>query len=590
MNDGRRLAVFLLGGLFFALLVLGSSATAQQSGALDPTLPTLRAAIARFGEDERLLDRRYPLTLSPARQARQREFLDEWRAWLEQVDFDRLEREGQIDWILFDRHLKWSAQELDYERARDDEVRAVLPFVDRIVPLLEARYERESCDPAEAAETLHQVRGEVETATAAVRAGETSASASLARRAAMRLDSMVRDLERWFRFRDEYDPLFTWWVSEPYEALVPVLREHADLLRRELAGIVTGDELIGDPIGADALRAALLHEGIPYTAEELVDIALQEFAWCDRQMLAASQELGFGDDWHAALEHVKGLHVEPGKQTELIRFLADEATEFVESRDLLTVPAFCKESWRIEMMSPARQKVNPYFTGGEVISVSFPTADMDHSDKRMSLRGNNEHFSRAVVHHELIPGHHLQLFTMPRVRNHRRPFATPFWLEGWALYWEMRLWDLDFARGAEDRVGMLFWRMHRCARIVFSLDFHLGRRSGPECVDFLAERVGHERRNAEAEVRRSIAGDYSPLYQAAYMLGGLQIRALHRELVEQGEWEEKAFHDAVLHENSIPIAIVREDLRGEELRRDWKPNWRFYEGAVQGLESGRGTR
>ena len=40
----------------------------------------------------------------------------------------------------------------------------------------------------------------------------------------------------------------------------------------------------------------------------------------------------------------------------------------------------------------------------------------------------------------------------------------------------------------------------------------------------LVERVGHERNNATAEVRRSVAGNYGPLYQAAYMLGGLQIR------------------------------------------------------------------
>ena len=34
--------------------------------------------------------------------------------------------------------------------------------------------------------------------------------------------------------------------------------------------------------------------------------------------------------------------------------------------------------------------------------------EMEHADKLMSLRGNNEHFARATVHHELIPGHHLQ--------------------------------------------------------------------------------------------------------------------------------------------------------------------------------------
>jgi len=54
---------------------------------------------------------------------------------------------------------------------------------------------------------------------------------------------------------------------------------------------------------------------------------------------------------------------------------------------------------------------------------------------------------------------------------------------------------------------------------------------GQQAIDFLVDRVGHERRNATAEVRRSVNGSYSPLYQAAYLLGGLQLRSLHAELV-----------------------------------------------------------
>ena len=90
---------------------------------------------------------------------------------------------------------------------------------------------------------------------------------------------------------------------------------------------------------------------------------------------------------------------------------------------------------------------------------------MAHEDKLASMRGNNVHFARATVHHELIPGHHLQLFMADRY-THRQLFRTPFLVEGWALYWEMLLWDLDFQRSAEDRLGMLFWKSHRCARIL----------------------------------------------------------------------------------------------------------------------------
>jgi uncharacterized protein (DUF885 family) len=140
----------------------------------------------------------------------------------------------------------------------------------------------------------------------------------------------------------------------------------------------------------------------------------------------------------------------------------------------------------------------------------------------------------------------------------------------------MLLWDLGFPKSAEDRVGMLFWRSHRCARILFSLKFHLGQMTAPEAIDFLVERVGHERRNATAEVRRSVNGSYSPLYQAAYMLGGLQIRALRRELVDSNKMTNRAFHDAILKENSIPIEMIRASLTKQSLTRDFTTQWRFY--------------
>ena len=224
-----------------------------------------------------------------------------------------------------------------------------------------------------------------------------------------------------------------------------------------------------------------------------MDIANKEFAWCDHEMLRASEEMGFGKNWKQALEKVKNDYVEPGRQPELIEFLAEEAIQYVEQNDLVTVPDLAKETWRMTMMSPERQRVNPFFLGGEAIQISFPTSAMEHEDKLMSLRGNNKHFSRAVVFHELIPGHHLQGFMNDRYNTQRQVFYTPFSIEGGALYWEMILWEKNFPKSPEDRVGMLFWRMHRCARIIFSLNYHLGKWTPQQCIDFLVDRVGHER-------------------------------------------------------------------------------------------------
>jgi uncharacterized protein (DUF885 family) len=196
----------------------------------------------------------------------------------------------------------------------------------------------------------------------------------------------------------------------------------------------------------------------------------------------------------------------------------------------------------------------------------------------MTLRGNNIHFSRATVHHELIPGHHLQAFYQARSNPHRNAFSTPFWTEGWAVYWEMVLYDGGFPRAPEDRVGMLFWRMHRAARIIFSLKFHLGEMTPDEAIDFLVDRVGHERANATAEVRRSFNGSYPPLYQAGYMLGALQLRALRAEVVGRGRMTDRDFHDAILAGNQMPIELVRARLLGLPLSPDHVAKWRFDSG------------
>jgi hypothetical protein len=61
------------------------------------------------------------------------------------------------------------------------------------------------------------------------------------------------------------------------------------------------------------------------------------------------------------------------------------------------------------------------------------------------------------------------------------------------------------------------------------------------------------------------------------MLGALQFYALQKELVGSGRMTELAFHDAILQENSIPVELMRADLSGQPLTRDYKASWRFYD-------------
>ncbi len=574
MNNLRTVLPSLLA---LGLLIAIPSAAAPPD--VDLSWGPMRALMEHYRTDQRSLARFHSAPYSPRRAERFREFYREWQGNLASTDFDRLDQDGKVDYLLLRYQLESSLRDLDLRAKALSETAELLPFGAAITDMEDARRRMEPLDPARAAGQLDRLTQQVqETRRALERPGAAGkVKREIAFRAVDEAESLRGTLRNWYGFYNGYDPIFTWWAEAPFKSLDAALFQYAGFLREKVVGLRPDDKttIIGNPIGREALISELQSELIPYTPEELMEIARKEFAWCEAEMKRAASDMGFSD-WREALEAVKKKHVEPGKQPDLIRKLALEAIEFVEKRDLVTVPQLAKDTWRMEMMSPERQLVSPFFTGGETISIAFPTAGMTHEQKMMSMRGNNIHFSRATVQHELIPGHHLQGFMAQRYRTHRQSFGTPFVVEGWALYWEMLLWDLGFPQTPEDRIGMLFWRSHRCARIVFSLGFHLGKMSPQECIDMLVERVGHERDNATAEVRRSFNGTYPPLYQAAYMLGGLQIRALHQELVASGKMTNRAFHDAVLKQNSIPVELIRASLTNQQLTREFKSTWRFY--------------
>ena len=561
------------------------SADAETIPALQSLVRTDSSAlipvVERFTEDRDALRRRYDAQ-SPERWRRLRTFYNGWLDELEAMDFDRLGVEGRVDHVLLRNEIRGALYRLERQEQRAAEMAPYLPFASTITDLFYDWRESPSIDPRAAADTLAALHDAIERTqdTLATDRAASSAERVVAHRAVETIESLREHLKTLFEFYEGYHPEFTWWAEEPYEQVRTHLDDYAAVLREDVVGVADGEgqPLIGDPIGAEALERELRYELIPYAPEELIDIAEQELAWGKEQMRRAAREMGHGDDWRAALEELKTRHVEPGQQPELVHEMAANAVSFLRERDLVTVPPMAEEIWRMEMLSPEWQRVAPYFLGGEVVRVAFPETGMSHENKLMSIRGNNRHFSRAVVHHELIPGHHLQGFMTDRYNAHRELFSTPFWGEGWALYWEMRLWELDFPRSPEDRIGMLFWRNHRAARIIFSLRYHLEEMTAREAVDFLVEEVGHERANAEAEVRRSIIGTYPPLYQAAYMLGGLQFRSLHETFVENGSMSERAFHDRILKSGRMPVEMVRVLLRDEQIPADYEADWRFYEG------------
>ncbi|MGD0782849.1 MAG: DUF885 family protein [Candidatus Aminicenantales bacterium] len=701
--------------LISLLLILGLAAvsTAQTVPPAPPVAPSdlrpllapkvseMKIVLQWYAADRDQLARYYHVPW-PSRFARLKRFDLDWAAALDALKPGALSAEARKDRLALQKDIQADLKRLDADAAAAAEIGPLVPFAEEIARLEEARLRMESMDAEKTAVVLSKAIEKIGLVRAALDAasGDTSKPRALAggKDAAGRAADTVKDLRRtlqgWFNFYNDFDPLFTWWMGQPYKQAAKDLEDYEALLRNRAAIAVPEvhapaaapadivpapapayaevpdlptlmafpqDEMrtvlqqfrgnrggrggpnrgtavppakdyyagwraalkkldfgklsrfgridylylrnmldveirrleqppqaevsrktdasgiAGQPIGLDALNLALAGELIPYTPEQLIDLANREFAWCEAELKKASNEMGFGDDWKKAVEKVKDMHVPPGRQPDVVRDLMIQAADYLRAHDLITVPEIERETLRMEMMSPQRQLVNPFFTGGDLISVSYPAGVMTTRQKLESMRGNNIPFSHATAFHEMIPGHNMQSYFGPRYAAVRGNTGnTAFWVEGWPVYWETILYDLGFDDTPELRIGALFWRLHRCARIVFSMKFHLGQWSPQECIDYLVDAVGHERENATAEVRRSFAGGYGPLYQAAYLVGALQLRELRKEFVGSGAMTEKAFHDAIIRMGNMPIALVRLALGRQTLSPDMSLEWKCF--------------
>ena len=577
------------------LIIAGNGAKAQAPASMYEQSSEVSGKIIQYGQDINAIREFYtPYRLNPRGEEQYKQWVlnspeqrkrlvevnNDYLDKLAAIDFNSLSVYGKVDYILLKKKIKFELQDLQKEETQYNNIKKYVPFADEIYFLEKERRRGVSMDGQQVAAKLDTILREVKADTASF--GKVpSLDMPLAVKAQQAVNGLKSRLKNFYDFYNGYDPMFTWWVPAPYKLLDSALTLYSKQIIKKGKLHTTqkpdSSGIKGVPIGRDDLMSQLNAEMIPYTPEELIALANKEFAWCDKEMLKASNEMGYGNDWKKALEKVKNSYVPAGKQPELIIKLYNDAITFIKARDLITIPPLAEETWGMIMMTPQRQLVNPFFTGGREISISYPTNTMNEDDKLMSMRGNNPYFSRGTVQHELIPGHNLQYFINSRYKSYRGDFQTPFAIEGWSLYWELLLYDQGFAKTPEERIGMLFWRMHRCARIIFSLNYHLGNWTPQQCIDFLVDRVGHERANAEGEVRRSFEGGYSPLYQVAYLVGGLQLMSLKKELVDGGKMTYKQYNDTVLKENLIPIEMIRATLTGAPLSKDFNTNWKFYD-------------
>ena len=164
----------------------------------------------------------------------------------------------------------------------------------------------------------------------------------------------------------------------------------------------------------------------------------------------------------------------------------------------------------------------------------------------------------TLTYHEASPGHHLQVGLARELAElpiYRRAGGFSAFNEGWALYAEsVAADDLDvYAENPLGRVGFLGSYLFRAVRLVVDTGLHHERWSRQRAIDYMAASGAKPGDAAASEIDRYCV---MPGQACSYKIGHTVIARLRREAEAKPGFDLKAFHDALLSNGSVPLAVL----------------------------------
>jgi len=164
----------------------------------------------------------------------------------------------------------------------------------------------------------------------------------------------------------------------------------------------------------------------------------------------------------------------------------------------------------------------------------------------------------ALTLHEAVPGHHHQnalALELENVPAFRRTLGFSAFGEGWGLYAEKLGVEMGVYRTPYEHFGRLSYEMWRACRLVIDTGIHSQLWTRQQAIDFLLQNTALSAANARAEVDRYISW---PGQALAYKLGELKIWEVRRRAESElgDEFDLRGFHDAVLSQGELPLAML----------------------------------
>lgn len=187
----------------------------------------------------------------------------------------------------------------------------------------------------------------------------------------------------------------------------------------------------------------------------------------------------------------------------------------------------------------------------------------------------------STVYHEGVPGHHLQIAIATALQGTMNSWRTNMlWVsghgEGWALYAERLMEELDYLKDPGDRMGMLNAQRMRAARVVFDIGVHCempipaewAEQLGVEPGTIWTSELGYEflklnLDESEGHLRFEFLRYLGwPGQAPSYKIGERLWLELRDQAVRRGD-DIRAFHTRALLLGSVGLDTLRRALTDE---------------------------
>jgi uncharacterized protein (DUF885 family) len=309
----------------------------------------------------------------------------------------------------------------------------------------------------------------------------------------------------------------------------------------------------GDEYYAYLIRYFTTTEMMP---KQIHDLGLQEVARIRAEMQAIITQLGFDGDFKDFLEY---LRTDP-------KFYARTEDELLGRAALISKTAEGALPRFFSLLPRETYKISPNSTRGSFYMPSSGdgTTSGTYFVSTGDLNSEPLYALEALTLHEAVPGHHLQTalaaeLDMPTFRGNIYYSAYG---EGWGLYSERLGKEMGFYQDPYSDFGRLSYEAWRACRLVVDTGMHAFGWSRQQAIDYMLENTALSVSEATREIDRYITW---PAQALSYKIGELKIREL-RARAEQAlgpRFDIRSFHDTVLGNGSLPIAVL------EELVNEW---------------------